>query len=43
MTRRRLPAVPARSARGHTLVEMMIALVLGLVLVGGVFVVFMGP
>ncbi len=42
MTRRRLPAVPARSARGHTLVEMMIALVLGLVLVGGVFVVFMG-
>lgn len=33
---------PSLHERGHTLVELMIALVLGLVLVGSVFVVFMG-
>lgn len=40
--RRRLPTPPPLYGRGHTLVELMIALVLGLVLVGGVFVVFLG-
>lgn len=39
---RRPTAHASRYGRGHTLVELMIALVLGLVLVGGVFVVFMG-
>lgn len=42
MKHRRLSSRPSLHGRGHTLVEMMIALVLGLVLVGGVFVVFMG-
>ena len=42
MKHHRLSAGSSLRARGHTLVEMMIALVLGLVLVGGVFVVFMG-
>ena len=43
MTHRRSPLTrPSLDERGHTLVELMIALVLGLVLVGGVFVVFMG-
>ncbi|MBP7393140.1 MAG: prepilin-type N-terminal cleavage/methylation domain-containing protein [Zoogloea sp.] len=32
----------AMRARGYTLVELMVSLVLGMVLVGGVFVVFMG-
>ena len=43
MTRRRRPITrPSLRERGHTLVELMIALVLGLVLVGAVFVVFLG-
>ena len=42
MTHRRHPVRLPHHGRGHTLVELMIALVLGLVLVGAVFVVFLG-
>ena len=42
MTSRHHPVRLPRHGRGHTLVELMIALVLGLVLVGAVFVVFLG-
>ena len=42
MMRRRPTSRPSLHERGHTLVELMIALVLGLVLVGAVFVVFLG-
>lgn len=42
MTLRRQFIRLPRHGRGHTLVELMIALVLGLVLVGAVFVVFLG-